>query len=121
MNDKLFSLRFKTSDGRKVSIVVTESDKQRSSSHTRLDIEVKVDRKVLFPAGQLYVGIPGHKAINGNFAKENVLACLALKPGDTDAESFADYSEAQLAFVNANSDMLCMKSENYPEIPTRHR
>ena len=107
-----FSLRAKSHDGKPILIKVVEVGKD-FRSHVRLNIEVKVGGKALFPVGQLYVGVPFMHAINGNYAKNLVCECLALKPGDTDAAFFADYTPEQLAFVKANTYMLTMKAETY--------
>lgn len=108
----LFSLRARTIDGQPIFIKAEDAGKE-FRSHARVNIEVKVGGEVLFPMGQLYVGVNFMHATNGNFAKNLVCECLALKPGDTDADFFADYTPKQLAFVKAHSDLFTMKAEAY--------
>lgn len=107
-----FSLRAKSHDGKLIVIKAVEVVKD-FRSHVRLNIEVKVDGKVLFPMGELFVGLPFTQAVNGNFAKNLVVSAVAMRPGDTDADYFEDYTPEQLAFVEANADMLTMKAEAY--------
>lgn len=107
-----FSLRAKSHDGKSIVIKAVEVGKD-FRSHVRLNIEVKVGGKVLFPMGELFVGVPFTQAVNGNFAKELVCSCVAMQPGDTDADYFEIYTPEQLAFVKANTDILTMKAETY--------
>lgn len=107
-----FSLRAKSHDGKSIVIKAVEVGKD-FRSHVRLNIEVKVGGKVLFPMGQLYVGVPFTQSVNGNYTKALVCSCVALQPGDADEEFFELYTPEQLTFVIANGDMLSMKAETY--------
>lgn len=107
-----FSLRAKSHDGKSIVIKAVEVGKD-FRSHVRLNIEVKVDGKVLFPMGELFVGVPFTQSVNGAYAKNLVCECVAMQPGDADEEFFENYTPEQLAFVKANSDMLAMKAETY--------
>ena len=107
-----FSLRAKSHDGKSIVIKAVEVVKD-FRTHVRLNIEVKVDGKVLFPMGELFVGLPFTQAVNGNFAKKLVVSAVAIRPEDTDADYFENYTPEQVAFVEANADMLTMKAETY--------
>lgn len=79
-------------------------------------LEVKVDGRVLFPATGPVVLLwgafsPGW-ACDCAEAKHHALHHLALAPGDTDAEAFAQYSPAQLAFVQRYGDALKLIAED---------
>lgn len=55
-------------------------------------------------------------SVDGDDAKRHILQHIAMKPGDTDAEFFADYTKEQLDFVKLNSDDIYMTSiERYGE------
>lgn len=77
--------------------------------HTRLDILATLDGKVLFPVGATYVGIPFHASIDGIYAKEAVASCIAMKPGDTDEDYFAKYTEEQRKFAELFGEELQMQ------------
>lgn len=62
----------------------------------------------LFPRESFTVGIPRGHSIDGNYAREAVLSLFALKPGDTDDEFFADYTEAQRSFVEQYGEQIDM-------------
>lgn len=66
------------------------------------------------PFGLLWIGIPGNQSLNGNYAKEAVLGCLSMKPGDTDPEYFTDYTPEQLSWAKENGEELyCVSQWRY--------
>lgn len=108
----VFTLRVKLS-GVTLSIRVYEGPFS-APNHTTLFCEGRVNGQELFPRESFYVGVPGHSAIDGKFAKELVLSLFAMKPGDTDAEFFEHYTADQLAFVEAHGEELSIiKEERY--------
>jgi len=97
-------------------------------NHTRLDMRailhwtenvggvLKRKSRTIFKRGETWCGIPGQHSIDGKAAKEAVLSTLAMKPGDTDPDYFADYREVQLAFADAFGEELYMvKCDRYGE------
>jgi hypothetical protein len=62
-------------------------------------------QKEIFPTGQLYCAVHTDKPA-GVRAKEIVMATVAMRPGDTDAEYFSGYSEEQKAWARVYSDLL---------------
>ena len=64
--------------------------------------------EVLFE-GADYGCAPGH-AIDSDDALRGLLGFLTLKPGDTDADYFTDYTEAQRAFAEGDAEELQMWS-----------
>lgn len=88
--------------------------------HNRIDVEVRQGGRIIFPKGQLYCGLPSQYSTDGIHAKELVLSLVAMKPGDTDGEYFADsslargsararpspYTDAQLAFARTYGEEL---------------
>ncbi len=115
----LFTLRVKTSQGL-VTINAYEGPwpTKATPSHTRIDVEVKLlaksdnmYSKVIFRRGSLWCGIPAHHSIDGIYAKECVLSLVAMKPGDTDADYFAEYSREQRDFAESLGDELNMIRE----------
>jgi len=84
-------------------------------THTRLFCELQ-GCGVRFPREHYYVGIPRSQSIDGDAAKEQVLALFALKPGDTDDEFFAEYTPQQLAFVEQyGEDIDMIRLDRYGE------
>lgn len=143
MTDKLFSLRVPLSayhigrflSGRTLSdvsdvtlsVTVWEGPWQ-APNHTRLDMRARLlwtenvggvlkrRSRTVFKRGDTWCGIPGQRSIDGDAAKECVLATLAMKPGDTDADYFANYTDVQLAFADAFAeDLYMVKCDRYGE------
>lgn len=96
--DWLFSLATTLSDGKR--LVVHAYDRNVvSGSHHRVDFACILGNTTIFSIGDSYVGIPSHKTIDGNFAKECLLKLLGMKFGDTDDDFFSGYTGAQIDFM----------------------
>lgn len=80
-----------------------------SAGRIRLTCEVRHDGVVVFPKGQLTCAV--HGTSDGIEAKELVMALVAMRPGDTDADYFADYTPEQLAWVTEHGEALSMERE----------
>lgn len=76
--------------------------------HTTIELELRFAGKTLWPRGSTTVGTPAHVSVDGDEAKALALSLFELKPGDTDAEFFADYTPEQLDFVRTYSDEIMM-------------
>src|ERR1700743_176418 len=112
MNDYLFKLLCNVSHSSKSRVVIRAYESERrSDSHTYIDIEVRFQGSVIFPKGNLYVGIPNGTTIDGIYAKDAVLACVAMRPGDTDPDYFDDYTPAQLSFATTYGEELSLIRE----------
>lgn len=108
MNDRLFSLRFKLSTC-KVSITAYDRGQTYPGGRTKIFYQLSVDGRVLFPGdGRSHGGVGMSHTDDGDASKENAVAFFCLKPGDTDADFFADYTPEQLAWVTANGEELYM-------------
>jgi hypothetical protein len=86
-------------------------------SHTRIDVEAILvreggKRETLWPRGTTWCGMPNGTTIDGQRAKELVLSLLAMKPGDTDDDFFAGWTEAQLDFASRYGEELGMIAED---------
>jgi hypothetical protein len=57
------------------------------------------------------MGIPGHECIDGAEAREHAVAWLAVKPGDTDADFFADMDPLEIEFREQYGEELSMIAE----------
>ncbi len=114
--DHLFTLRAKCSAG---DVTIHAFDAQRTdhqTGHQRIDVVIKQGRKVVFPRGATWCAVNRWTAIDGKEARALVLSLAAMKPGDTDADYFADYTPAQLAFAEAFGEELSMvREERYGE------
>ena len=119
--DKIFGMRIGLHDGALLKVEGFDVDQFSMSpdrklysngTHHAITFEATLYRKgeriVVWSRGETWDGIPGHKCIDGDAAQAGVLAHLALKPGDTDEDFFADYNEAQLDFCETYSDDLTM-------------
>lgn len=53
-------------------------------------------------------GVPHGQTIDGDFAVNGIVGFLSCRPGDTDDEYFANYTERQMAWVQARAEQLAM-------------
>lgn len=113
-NSHVFTLKVRVSGGGLVIIRAFESHKAslRNSTHTTLDLELRFKGKDIFPKGAVYIGIPVQHPIDGKYAKGCAVRAFALKPGDTDADFFADYTPDQIAFVTHFGEHLDVEASN---------
>lgn len=110
-----FRLRVKLSTG--ITLAVTAWD-NGGGAHNRIDVEAAIlwddgihkrkRRDVVFAKGDTYCGLPSGKRTDSDDAKELALSLLAMKPGDTDEDYFASYTEDQLRFASSYGDELRM-------------
>lgn len=82
-------------------------------SHNQIDVEVRQGGRVVFPRGALYCGLPSFRSVDGPHARELVLSLVAMKPGDTDDDFFANYTPEQLAWVDRNADGVSYAASRY--------
>lgn len=82
------------------------------AGRSRLDLEVRQGGRTIFARGDLWITIPGFWATDGAKAKEAALSCVAMRPGDTDPDYFAHYSDEQLDWARANGEALSCEGEN---------
>lgn len=111
-----FRLRVRLSTG--ITLAVTAWDNAGGGTHNRIDVEAALlwddgihkrkRRDVVFAKGETWCGLPAGKCTDSDDAKELVLSLLAMKPGDTDDEYFANYTEDQLRFANSYGEELSM-------------
>ena len=81
-------------------------------NHNAIEVEVCHKGKVIFPRGQLHCGLPANHATDGKHAKELVMSLVAMAPGDTDPDYFANYTTAQLCWVNRYAEHIGMVRED---------
>lgn len=82
--------------------------------HSRIDVEVRRNGQIVFPRGALYCGVPCGTCVDSIEAKELVLSLVGMKPGDTDDDYFAGYTEEQLAFARKYGEMIdCERLDRY--------
>lgn len=110
-----FTLRIrlyrKEHDPRVITIVAYEDKWDLASSHGRIDVEVRHGGKVIFPRGQLHCAVSkacGHSS-DGMAARELVMSLVAMRPGDTDADYFADYTPEQIEWCEEHGEALDME------------
>lgn len=82
-------------------------------AYPRLDVEVRQGGKAVFAKGELWCGLPrcGGKSSDGEDARRLVCDLIGMAPGDTDAEYFAGYSEAQLAWAREYGEAVRAEGE----------
>lgn len=122
--DALFTLRVNLWDGTRLLVTAFDMAQFREdgtpiyggthhaitwqATHVRAD----GSRETVWEKCQSYhLGIPAHQTIDGHDAKEGVLHSLSMKPGDTDAEFFEGWTEAQIAFGETYGETLALISE----------
>lgn len=115
MSDPAFALRVRLHNGHTTSYAMIYAyDDLRpqwdEAGRIRLAVEVREGGKIIFPKGQLYCAL--HGSSDGIRARELVLSLVAMKPGDTDADYFADYTPEQLEWAEAHSDDISMVRES---------
>jgi hypothetical protein len=113
--DRLFTIRVPSKGG---DIVITAFDAHSTSGyHKRIDIEVRHGGEVILARGDTYCSTP--RSIDGIEARELVMSCVAMKPGDTDSEYFESYTPRQLAWVTEHGeDLDCIKQDRYCDYET---
>lgn len=111
MAEHYFTLRVKLHDG---TCVIRAYDGGRGRfGGERIDVEVRMGGRVIFPLGALYCGTPacGGMTVDGRRAKELVMSLVAMKPGDTDSEYFDSYTPEQLEWANRYGEELSCERE----------
>lgn len=111
----LFTLRIKLRKDLPLIIIhAWDGNAPTMNSHNRIDCELRMGGKIIFPRGETYCGLPRHTCIDGIAARELVLSLFAMKPGDTDDEYFKAYTEEQLDFAKTyGEDLDIVKQERY--------
>lgn len=110
MNDELlFTLRVRTSQG---MVVVRAFEAGCVGHRVRVDIEVRCGGRVIFPRGQLWVGISPFNSIDGKHARAAVLSSVGMQIGDTDRDYFDGYTNAQLEFAASVGAEICLAASD---------
>lgn len=112
MRDLVFTLRVRLFKNEPM-IMIRAYDRQTFDGPWSLDVEVKQGGKVIFPLGSIWCGGArfGSASQDGIEAKELVLSLVAMKPGDTDADYFTDYTQEQLDWASHNGESLSCERE----------
>lgn len=112
--DALFTVRFRIA-GKAVAITAWQGPNQ-APNHTRLFCQLRTEGKVLFPRENWYVGVPGHKTIDGKYAKELAVSLFdSILPDSDDDEYTAD----QRAWIESHGEELMMaKIQRFGEEPS---
>lgn len=111
--NKCFTLRIPTYTGKtRTDIIIDAFDDLGwdSAGRVKLSVEVRHGGEVIFPRGQLHCAL--HGTSDGIKARELVMSLVAMKPGDTDEDYFADYSPAQRDWAETFGDELSMVRES---------
>lgn len=104
----LFQQRIKL-DGKLCRIYAYDSNHtDPQTGHMRIDVEVFHGPECIFRVGELYCAVNRWTAIDSDAAKSLVLSLVAMKPGDTDADYFEGYSDAQKRWAQAFGDEITM-------------
>jgi hypothetical protein len=110
----LFTLRVRVRTDRPTIIIHAFDGPNFSCTHSRIDVEVRMGGKVIFPRGATYCAVPAGTSTDGIDAKELVMSLVAMQPGDTDDEYFASYTPEQLAFAKEYGEALgCEREYRY--------
>lgn len=88
-----------------------ESNRQRQYVGYRLIMrEAGKPALVLFRGEDIGLGMFSRHSLDSDETVRSVLSWLTLKPGDTDADFFANYTSEQLAFCDAHADALSIET-----------
>lgn len=115
MDDPAFTLRIRLykpeRDPRLIVIYAYDNCRPSwdESGRVRIEVEVRHGGKVIFPRGVLYCAL--HGTSDGLKARELVMSLVAMRPGDTDDDYFADYTPEQLAWANEHGESLGIERE----------
>jgi len=100
-NDHLFTLHVAVR--RDTPLVIVDAfdanHQDPETGHHRIDVEVRMDGRVIFPRGATWCAVNRSTCVDGIEAKELVLSLVAMRPGDTDDEYFTSYTPEQIAFA----------------------
>ena len=110
--DKVRTVRFKPyRSGMGPSFTLHMYDAETTDSAGRYGVcfEFKMGRETIFSSMTPANAAFGHHCIDSNDAVKNVMGWITLKPGDTDREYFANYTQAQLDFASSHADTLEME------------
>lgn len=117
-----FRLRVWLGNGRTLAVTAWDNAPRSDGHRHRIDVRARVlwteDGKrrgsTPFKRGDTWCGVNVMHATDSKEAKALVLSLLAMRPGDTDEEYFAFYTEEQLAFANDYSDdITCARMYRY--------
>jgi hypothetical protein len=81
-----------------------------SAGRVKLTCEVRHGGRVIFPRGQLTCAL--HGTSDGIRAREMATYLVGMKPGDTDADYFADYTPEQLAWAEEYAEHVHIAGQN---------
>lgn len=106
--NQCFTLRVKHHDG---MIVIRAYDDLGwdNAGRIKLTCEVRQNGQVIFERGKLYCAL--HASSDGIKAKELVMSLVAMRPGDTDADYFADYTPDQIDWASQYGEELSYERE----------
>ncbi len=120
----LFTLRVPLSNGY-ATIHAFDGGKRDSEPRLgvgadRIDVVVRHNGRTVFPRGAIWCGTPSMPgegwSLDGPRVRELVLSLVAMKPGDTDEEYFADYTDAQREWAERFGDEIsCEREARYPQ------
>lgn len=83
--------------------------------HSYLDCELRQGGKVVFPRGATWCGVNQWTNTDGPEARALCLALFGMKPGDTDDDYFASYTQDQLEWAKRNGEYLSMLASEREE------
>jgi hypothetical protein len=109
------SLRYVYLNG--YTLQMWDSGKVNRTGKTRIRYEFRTPSGVILFAGDDFCCSPMH-AIDSDESVRHLLGFLTLRPGDTDPDYFADYTEEQMKFARTDAESISMWSpEEYPALP----
>ncbi len=95
------------------SLRLFDTGRYDNRGQSYLGYELRDARKLVFE-GDDFAGSPLH-ADDSDATVASLLGFLSLRPGDTDADYFADYTPAQLAWCQSRGEELSMYATELEE------
>lgn len=126
--DLLFELRVKPWATEPTIVIRTYDANENApgcwgAAGARINIEVRQGGCTIFPRGTLWINTPraGTWSLDGDEAREAVLSCVEMRPGDTDEKYFANYTAEQRAWAAHNGEALsCAREWRYCDLRNGH-
>ncbi len=109
--EHLFRLRVRLEPGKGGTAVIDAWSHEmiRRDGKSHVVCQLRFGGRTIFDPDHFAIGMPG--CVDDDSAKASVLGWMSVKPGDTDAEFFDDFTPEQLEFVEHYGEELSLVRE----------
>lgn len=99
---------YKQGHGPTFSLTLWDTGERDSMNKAILAYRLRMEGKTIFQGEDFHTP---HRPLNSDQNIEELLGFLCLKPGDTDADWFDQYTPEQLAFTEKHGEWLACEAE----------